>query len=91
MSNHLMAREWGDVLNRDAEELQELGTEEAFVFVQAQGSQRCRRPDYLSDPCFAGAFDPNERFSLVAALEREKERDKKPDKKGDHAPDPGRR
>ncbi len=66
LANHLMATEWSKVVNWDAQDLQELDPEEAFVMVQGEGGVRCRRPDYLMDPAFAGHFDPNERFSLLS-------------------------
>ena len=82
VANHLMAREWSDVLNRDPEELQELDPQDGFVFMQGHGCQRCRRPDYLNDPVFASQFELNERFALLASRERDKK---------SSGPDPGLR
>jgi type IV secretion system protein VirD4 len=72
LSNHLMAREWSEVCGRDAHELQELDAQEALVFTQGRGAMRCRRPDYLADPSFAGLFDANERFALLTQQDRDR-------------------
>jgi type IV secretion system protein VirD4 len=68
MTNHLMASEWSKVVNWDSQDLHDLDPDESLVMIQGEGCRRCRRPDYLLDPVFAGHFDPNERFSLLPKL-----------------------
>ena len=64
ITNHHMAKEWGELLGLPAQNLQELAREDAVVQRQGQGSVVCRRPDYLKDEVFAGVFDANQRFAL---------------------------
>jgi type IV secretion system protein VirD4 len=64
ISNHHMAKEWGELLGLPPQNLQELAREDAVVLRQGQGSVVCRRPDYLKDEMFAGMFDANPRFAL---------------------------
>jgi type IV secretion system protein VirD4 len=65
-TNHLMAREWGEVLGQEPRELLRLRREDAMLFTQDEGFRVCRRADYLRDKAFAGHFDANERFALLA-------------------------
>ena len=62
--NYHMALEWSGLLGVPAQNLKELAREDAVVLRQGQGSVVCRRPDYLKDEIFAGAFDANQRFAL---------------------------
>jgi type IV secretion system protein VirD4 len=64
ISNHNMAKEWGDLLGVSPQELNQLPREDVAVLRQGQGSLVCRRPDYLKDQAFAGLFDANPRFAL---------------------------
>jgi type IV secretion system protein VirD4 len=68
--NHLTARDWGELLGKPPAELLRLAPEQALVSLPGQGAGTYRRPDYLADPMFAGLFDPNPRFALVAPPER---------------------
>ena len=65
--NHLIANEWGELLGMEPAALTRLAPEDAVVSIHGQGSRIVRRPDYLSDPPFAGLYDPNPRFAQVAA------------------------
>jgi type IV secretion system protein VirD4 len=65
--NHLMAREWGDLLGMEPARLAGLAPEEAVVTIRGQGTRVVRRPDYLNDPTFFGLYDDNPRFAQVAA------------------------
>jgi type IV secretion system protein VirD4 len=64
ISNHNMAKEWGDLLGVHSQELNQLAREDVAVLRQGQGSLVCRRPDYLKDEAFTGLFDANPRFAL---------------------------
>ncbi len=64
ISNHNMAKEWGDLLGVSPQELNQLPREDVALLRQGQGSLVCRRPDYLKDEAFAGLFDANPRFAL---------------------------
>ena len=64
ITNHYMAREWGELLGQRPEDLAQLAREDAAVLRQGQGSLVCRRPDYLKDEMFTGLFDANQRFAL---------------------------
>jgi len=64
ITNHNMAKEWGELLGQRPQDLLELAPEDAVVLRRGHGSQVCRRPDYLKDAEFAGLFDPNPRFAL---------------------------
>jgi type IV secretion system protein VirD4 len=63
-NNHLMAKEWAEVLGMEPGELRRVAPEQAVVSVQGHDCRVCRRPDYLRDKAFAGLFDPNPRFDL---------------------------
>jgi len=65
-NNQLMARDWTDLLGVDADELMRLPAEDAMMCLAPGGPRRCRRLDYLRDEAFAGLFDPNPRYALVA-------------------------
>ena len=64
ITNHHMAREWGELLGQRPEDLAKLAREDAVVLRQGQEAVVCRRPDYLQDEMFAGLFDANQRFAL---------------------------
>lgn len=64
ITNHLMAKEWSELLGLSLQDLKELAREDAVVLRQGQGSVTCRRSDYLKDEVFAGMFDANQRFAL---------------------------
>ena len=64
ITNHLVAKEWSELLGLGLQDLKELAREDAVVLRQGQGSVMCRRPDYLKDEVFAGMFDANQRFAL---------------------------
>ncbi len=64
--NHLIAKEWGDLLGMEPSLLTRLPREDAVVSVHGRGAQVVRRPDYLTDPLFAGRYDPNPRFTPPA-------------------------
>jgi hypothetical protein len=64
LTNHLMAKEWGEVMGVDAPDLIGLTREESGLFVGGEFS-RCRRPDYLNDRVFRGQYNDNPRFALV--------------------------
>jgi type IV secretion system protein VirD4 len=68
ITNHKMAKEWSEFVGMPPEQLAQLPREDAVVYRQGQGSLVCRRPDYLTDPEFAGLFDPNPRFALQERL-----------------------
>ena len=57
--NRRMATQWGDYLEHGPDTLANLPPEREVVHVHGQGEFCCRRPDYLSDPLFAGLFDDN--------------------------------
>ena len=65
-----MAKEWGDLLGRAAEELDGLAHDEAAVRRQGQGNVVCRRPDYLKDKVFSGLYDANQRFRVAGATSK---------------------
>jgi type IV secretion system protein VirD4 len=67
LNNHLMAKEWAEVLGVEAGELADMGPEQAALYLHGSGFRRCRRADYLRDRVFAGKFDDNPRFGLVGA------------------------
>src|SRR5262249_27324178 len=69
LNNHLLAKEWGEVMGVDPAELAELGPEQAGLYLHGSGFRKCRRADYLRDRVFAGKFDANPRFALVGAAE----------------------
>jgi type IV secretion system protein VirD4 len=75
VASHLMAREWGEVLGQDPHEMRTVPAEDALVLINDQGLSRCRRPDYLRDKAFAGMFDPNERFALLAVSRNDEQRE----------------
>ena len=64
--NHLMAREWGELLGMEPASLARLAPEDAVVSIRGRGTRVVRRPDYLNDPLFAGLYDPNPRFTPIA-------------------------
>ncbi|MBS0263020.1 MAG: type IV secretory system conjugative DNA transfer family protein [Planctomycetes bacterium] len=64
ITNHLMAKEWSELLGLSLQDLKELAREDAVALRQGEGSVVCRRPDYLKDEVFAGMFDANQRFAL---------------------------
>jgi len=64
VTNHHMAKEWGELLGLHPQDLNQLARSEALVHRQGQGSLVCRRLDYLKDDIFAGLFDANQRFAL---------------------------
>ena len=64
ITNHNMAKEWGELLGQRPQDLLELAPEDAVVLRRGHGSLVCRRPDYLKDQEFAGLFDANPRFAL---------------------------
>jgi len=63
MTNHSMAKEWGELMGLPPEALDQLAREDAAVLRQGHGSLVCRRPDYLTDRPFAGLYDANQRFA----------------------------
>jgi type IV secretion system protein VirD4 len=69
INNHLMAKEWGEVLGMEPGELRRLAPDQAIISVHGD-CRVCRRPDYLRDKAFAGLFDPNPRFALHPLPER---------------------
>lgn len=69
ITNHNMAKEWGELLGMRAQDLDRLALDEAAVSVRGKGSLVCRRPDYLRDKAFAGLFDANPRFALQGGLQ----------------------
>ncbi len=68
LNNHLMAREWAEVMGVEPAELVALDRAEAGLFAGGE-YRRCRRPDYLRDRLFAGQFDDNLRFALLPGVE----------------------
>jgi type IV secretion system protein VirD4 len=70
LNNHLMAKEWAEVMGVEAPELAALDRADAALFVQGE-YQRCRRPDYLRDRVFRGQYDDNPRFALLNRTEEE--------------------
>jgi type IV secretion system protein VirD4 len=64
ITNHSVAKEWGELMGLRPEDLGRLAPEDAAVLRQGQGSLVCQRPDYLKDEVFAGQFDANQRFAL---------------------------
>jgi type IV secretion system protein VirD4 len=67
--NHLMAREWGELLGLEPAELARLAPEDAVVSIRGRETRIVRRPDYLADAPFAGLYDANPRFAQAAADE----------------------
>lgn len=67
--NHLMAREWGELLGLEPARLARLAPEDAVVSIRGRDTRIVRRPDYLTDAPFAGLYDPNPRFAQAAADE----------------------
>jgi type IV secretion system protein VirD4 len=63
--NNLMAREWGDIMGVKPSQLLRLSRNEAVVSGSGFNPRLVRKLDYLTDPLFAGLFDPNPRFSLL--------------------------
>jgi type IV secretion system protein VirD4 len=72
VNNHLMAKEWAEVMGVEPGELARLGRDEAGLFVKGE-YHRSRRPDYLRDRMFAGQYDDNPRFVLLPGIEAEAE------------------
>jgi type IV secretion system protein VirD4 len=70
ITNHHMAKEWGELLGVSPQELGQLAREDVAVLRQGDGSVVCRRPDYLKDGVFAGQFDANPRFALQGQVGR---------------------
>ncbi|HTU18822.1 MAG TPA: type IV secretory system conjugative DNA transfer family protein [Gemmataceae bacterium] len=68
--NHLMAREWSELLGMEAARLAQLPREDAVVAIHGRGTHIVRRLDYLADPVFAGLYDANPRFAQIAAAEQ---------------------
>jgi len=64
--NHLIAKEWAELLGMEAAGLARLAPEDAVVAIHGQETRVVRRPDYLADPPFARLYDPNPRFALIA-------------------------
>jgi type IV secretion system protein VirD4 len=64
LNNHLMAKEWAEVMGVESGELAAMGRDEAGLFVQGE-FMRCRRADYLRDRAFRGQYDDNPRFALL--------------------------
>src|SRR5207244_8849487 len=64
ISNHIVAKEWGELMGLNPRDLDQLVREDVAVLRQGEGSLVCRRPDYLKDEVFAGLFDANQRFAL---------------------------
>ena len=64
--NHLIAKEWAELLGMEAAGLARLAPEDAVVAIRGQDTRVVRRPDYLADPPFARLYDPNPRFALIA-------------------------
>ena len=65
VANYQMAREWADVVGKDAHELMALKRDDALVHVTGEGCKPCRRASYRQDPAFEGTYDPNVRFALL--------------------------
>ena len=65
--NHLIAKEWAELLGMEPAALARLAHEDAVVSTHGRGAQIVRRPDYLTDALFAGLYDANPRFAQVAA------------------------
>lgn len=63
--NHLIAREWGELLGLEPAQLGCLAREDAVVSIRGQGARIVRRLDYLNDPPFAGLYDDNPRFAQI--------------------------
>lgn len=59
VGNHLMAQQWAGILNTRPAELLNLTRNQQMLFIEGQGSQRCRKLDYRSDQPYRGLFDPN--------------------------------
>ena len=66
INNHMMAREWAELVGMDPAELLCLDSSEALIKLQGKGSQICRLPDYTGDDFFAGLFDADERYAFRA-------------------------
>ena len=64
ITNHNVAKEWGDLMGLNPQDLDQLPREDLAVLRQGQGSLMCRRPDYLKDEMFAGLFEANQRFAM---------------------------
>jgi type IV secretion system protein VirD4 len=64
--NHLLAKEWSELLGMDAAKLSQLPAEDAVVSIHGRGPCVVRRLDYLADPPFAGLYDDNPRFARLA-------------------------
>jgi type IV secretion system protein VirD4 len=64
--NHIMAREWGELLGLEPSRLARVSPEDAVVSIHGRGTGIVRRPDYLADAPFAGLYDPNPRFVQTA-------------------------
>ncbi len=64
LSNHLMARQMGELFGSDLrpEDLLKLGPDEQIVLFHGGRWQRCLKADYLTDPLFKGRFRANPRY-----------------------------
>jgi type IV secretion system protein VirD4 len=63
LANGLVARTVADLLGVEAREVIGLGPGEQFLLRPGAAAEVARRVDYLTDPIFAGRFDPNPRHS----------------------------
>jgi type IV secretion system protein VirD4 len=68
--NHLIAREWGELLGMEPAALTRMAREDAVISIHGQGTRIVRRPDYLRDPIFAGLYDANPRFARISPPSR---------------------
>lgn len=58
-ANHFAAGEWGDFFGRKPRELLSLPEDEQLLHIRRRGTVVAKRLDYLTDPLYAGLFDPN--------------------------------
>ena len=69
LSNHLMARQMGELFGSDLrpEDLLRLGPDEQIVLFHGGRWKRCIKVDYLTDPIFKGRFQANPRYEIRAS------------------------
>ncbi len=66
LNTHLVARQMADLLGGiDPQALRKLPAGQQVTVMPGVDTQVSRRPDYLTDPVFAGRFDPNPLFSTA--------------------------
>lgn len=64
VNNFRMAQDWAGYFGCDPHALLRMDPVECAVYSHGTGFHRCRKFDYLTDPAFAGLYDPNPRYAL---------------------------